>query len=67
MYEIIKEKTKNKEGREIEIYGIKCNSVTIGHITEDRDKLNELCVLCNALELSPLHLKDVVEDFKNQL
>ena len=67
MYEIVKEKTKNKEGKEVEIYGIGNNTITIPAITEKKDKLLELCKLCNKLDLSPLHLADVIEDFKNQL
>ena len=31
--------------------------------TEDRDGLQDLVELCNRLELSTIHLDDVVEDF----
>lgn len=67
MYKIVKEKTKNKEGKEIEIYGITNDSLTVSGVTEEKEKLIELCRLCNKLELSPLHLRDVIEDFKSQL
>lgn len=32
-------------------------------ITDDREELEKLVALCNDLELSVIHLKDVVEDF----
>ena len=36
---------------------------TIGDITTDRDRLSMLVDQCNLLELSPLHLNDVIEDY----
>lgn len=35
----------------------------IGNITTYKDKLTELVNKCNALEISSVHLFDVVEDF----
>ena len=35
----------------------------IGDVTPDASKACELAELCNRLELSPMHLYDVVEDF----
>ena len=35
----------------------------IRDITSDKQKLAELVRQCNRLELSPIHLNDVVEDF----
>lgn len=32
-------------------------------ITSDKNALDELVSLCNRLQLSPIHLHDVVEDF----
>ena len=32
-------------------------------ITSDKNALTELVLLCNRLQLSPIHLYDVVEDF----
>lgn len=32
----------------------------IQDITTDRDSLNELVNLCNSMELSPLHIRDVI-------
>ena len=32
-------------------------------ITSDKQALTELIAQCNRLELSPIHLQDVVEDF----
>ena len=36
---------------------------SIQDITTDRDALDELVNLCNSMELSPLHIRDVIEDF----
>ena len=32
-------------------------------VTSDKNALTELVLLCNRLQLSPIHLHDVVEDF----
>lgn len=32
-------------------------------ITSDKQKLQDLINLCNELDLSPIHLNDVVQDF----
>jgi hypothetical protein len=39
--------------------------MSVRDMTEDRQEIAELVSLCNHLELSPLHLHDVVEDFLN--
>ena len=44
-------------------YGIECDKYCFDDISTDRDKIERLCHLCNSLELSDDHLKDVVEDF----
>ncbi len=35
----------------------------VNNITSDRQRLSNLVQQCNLLKLSPIHLKDVVEDF----
>lgn len=35
----------------------------ISDIDTDREGVENLCKLCNKLKLSPIHLKDVVEDY----
>ena len=37
--------------------------VSLHDITSDKDALTRLVLLCNRLQLSPVHLYDVVEDF----
>lgn len=39
---------------------------SIGDITSDKQKLEELVFYCNRLKLSVIHLSDVVEDFLGQ-
>ena len=36
---------------------------SIGDITSDKDKLIRLVEECNISELSPIHLKEIIEDF----
>lgn len=36
---------------------------SVRDITSEREKLSELVEKCNLLELSPIHLDDVIEDF----
>lgn len=36
---------------------------TVNDITSDKQKLEELVQKCNCLELSLIHLNDVIEDF----
>lgn len=35
----------------------------INNITTDKYKLSQLAKACNSCNLSPIHLKDIVEDF----
>ena len=37
--------------------------VSVHNVTSDKQALNELVSLCNRLELSSVHLMDIVEDF----
>lgn len=39
---------------------------SIGDITSNKQKLEALVFYCNRLELSVVHLKDIVEDFLGQ-
>ena len=40
--------------------------MSVRDITEDRSATAKLVSLCNRLELFPIHLLDVVEDFLNR-
>lgn len=50
-------------------YGITLKSdvsqcaVSFSDITVDREEAARLVELCNKLQLSPIHLKDVIDDF----
>ena len=37
--------------------------VSLHDVTSDKEKLSELVLLCNRLNLSTIHFKDIVEDF----
>ena len=68
-YILCKETYKSKRSERI-AYGIAAYAedqqtcITKLHdITSDKDALSELIDLCNRLQLSPIHLQDVIEDF----
>ena len=68
-YILCRETYKSKRSERI-TYGIaayaedKQTCITKLHdITSDKKALAELVSLCNRLQLSPIHLHDVVEDF----
>lgn len=45
------------------VYGIVGDGAMIRDISTNRDEVEALAILCNRLSLSPLHLRDVVEDW----
>ena len=68
-YILCRETYKTKRSERI-AYGIaayakntKTCVVRLHDITSDKDALTRLVLLCNRLQLSPIHLHDVVEDF----
>ena len=53
-------------------YGIACVEEDNGHaelvaqisdISTNQEKMEELVKLCNKMQLSPIHLRDIVDDF----
>ena len=70
-YFVFQESHSSPENREHATYGVKvapdgdrsacCDSISDVSLSEPA--LSELVRLCNELELSPIHLRDVVEDF----
>ncbi len=67
-YKVIKERLISEDGRKYTAYGIK--AVKNGRETERIPDIGctyfpvkKLCVQCNRLKLSPVHLRDVAEDF----
>ena len=46
-----------------EIDGTATIIASIHDISEDKEKLSRLVQTCNCLELSVIHLRDVIEDF----
>lgn len=48
-----------------QMYGIRgTDGVRIGRISTDFQEVNRLAECCNRAGLSPIHLSDVVEDFR---
>ena len=63
MYKVITTVIKDEDNKEISSYGIKSDNLVFKDISTDYKKINQLCALCNKLELSELHIKDVIDDF----
>ncbi len=72
-YELIKESYPSDTGYSVS-YGILAYEsspengtttiiATVHNITSDGSALSDLVTICNRLNLSPIHLHDVVEDF----
>lgn len=48
-----------------QMYGIRThNGICVGRISTDFQEVNRLAECCNNASLSPVHLADVVEDFR---
>ena len=48
-----------------QMYGIRGhNRICVGRISTDFQEVNRLAECCNSAGLSPIHLADVVEDFR---
>ncbi len=67
-YKVIKERLISEDGKEYTAYGIKAveNGRETGRVTDigcTYIPVKKLCVKCNRLKLSPVHLRDVAEDF----
>ncbi len=50
-------------------YGIKCveNGVLVSDISTNKNKMDEFVKTLNTQQLDPIHLKDVIEDFLDEL
>ncbi len=61
------ESTKECEGTRYRCYGVQLSyagtEVSVEDLSLDRREVEKLVDLCNEQELSPLHFRDVLEDF----
>ncbi len=67
-YKVIKERLIGEDGKKYAAYGIKavengCETGRVSDIACTYIPVRKLCVQCNRLKLSPVHLRDVAEDF----
>ena len=67
-YKVIKESLISAEGKKYTAYGIKAleNGSEIAQVPDigcTYISVKKLCAQCNRLKLSPVHLRDVAEDF----
>ena len=63
MYNINSSKIKDEQGVSYDTYGISYEDIEIQDVSTDKTKVEKLVNLCNELDLSPIHLNDVLEDF----
>lgn len=63
MYKLNQSTVTDENNSEHDTYGITCGERTIKDISTDKQRIEALIELCNSLELSPIHLDDVIEDF----
>lgn len=60
-FEVV-ESTVLIEGKHTRTLGISCGQYSVFDITSDFDQISTLVNICNDQDVSPLHIKDIVED-----
>lgn len=63
MYRLNRSVVYDENGKKHNTYGISYKEREVKDISTDKHKIEKLVNLCNELELSPIHLDDVIEDF----
>lgn len=63
MYLLNETVAKDEEGKLWNTYGITYGDIVIEDISTEKEKIEKLVRLCNELDLDPIHIHDVVEDF----
>ena len=51
------------EGRETITYGILCGETVIPDMSTEKEAVDRLVALCNQLQLDPIHMQNVVDDW----
>lgn len=69
VYSVLEEQLISCEGNEYTAYGVQCPEYgcAISDISLNGEKIGDFVELLNAGELELIHLKDVVEDFIDEL
>ena len=63
VYEMTREIRVSETSERVEVYGLRCALAEEPDVSCDRAAVERLVADCNALELDPAHLHDVVCDF----
>lgn len=63
MYLLNETVVKDEEDKLWNTYGITYGDIVIEDISTEKEKIEKLVRLCNELDLDPIHIHDVVEDF----
>ena len=67
MYRLNQTIIKDEDEKECDTYGISFDDIVIEDISINKQKIEKLVNLCNELELSPIHIYDVIDDFLVEL
>ncbi len=63
MWQIVFGTTVTDDGKQIETYGLKCNSTVIVDITTNKQDITEFAAQLNRLGASEIHAYELVENF----
>lgn len=63
MYVLHEKTISNDNNQETKSYGISYEGIIIEDISTNKEKIEKLIILSNELDLSPIHIYDVIDDF----
>ncbi len=63
LWQIVFGTTVTDDGKQIETYGLKCNSTVIVDITTNKQDITEFAAQLNRLGASEIHAYELVENF----
>ncbi len=72
VYRMVKTKIDSEEYGLTDVYGIQISAFdgsrteTVPDISVDTESIRDLCKTCADLELDPIHLRDIAQDYLDQ-
>ncbi len=63
LWQIVFGTTVTNDGKQVETYGLKCNSTVIVDITTNKQDITEFAAQLNRLGASEIHAYELVENF----
>lgn len=67
-YKLKTDTISDDEGNSVEVYGIVCSDSSsnlikaVSNVFTNKEEAEQFISLCNKLELSPVHLQDVIDE-----